>query len=384
MRGTFSIVCVLLTTAVSCQPTEEGNGSTVADDGLSVKADGPSVMADAALADQRLADHGLEGDQAAPDAVLAGDQALVDAGPVSDQALVDVSAAPVPNDLTLTDGPPIREQVRVQGDLSGHLCGDVELTGASVVPAGASLVLCAGTVVTVTGGAVAGLAIAGELVLEGAAEAKVRFEGRAGWRGLRVGGLLRGQHFEIYDASTGIEGAREGRIDLAFGHIERCQTGFRLENGGDFDHVDIIGGSSLVITGGSLNMTDSLVDFQQPRVGPDCVVWNGGGAVLDHVQFTNCHCPIHINRADLDITVSDSVFDGAAVPVMIAHSRAIFRNSHFDGAQSDFLDIGGSIDCDLADNYFGGLAPNIGTGDPSQFQGAMNFLLAPVAGVGPR
>ena len=373
MRGAFSIVCVLLTTAVSCQPTEEGNGSTVADDGLSVMADGPSVMADAALAGQTLADHGLEGDQAAPDAVLAGDQALV-----------DVSAAPVPNDLMLTDGPPIRAQVRVQGDLSGHLCGDVELTGPSVVPAGASLVLCAGTVVTVTGGAVAGLAIAGELVLEGAVEAKVRFEGRPGWRGLRVGGLLRGQHFEIYDASTGIEGAREGRIDLAFGHIERCQTGFRLENGGDFDHVDIIGGSSLVITGGSLNMTDSLVDFQQPQVGPDCVVWNGGGAVLDHVRFTNCHCPIHINRADLDITVSDSVFDGAAVPVMIAQSRAIFRNSHFDGAQTDFLDIGGSIDCDLADNYFGGLAPNIGTGDPSQFQGAMNFLLAPVPGVGPR
>ncbi|HEY8430046.1 MAG TPA: hypothetical protein VIL20_16805, partial [Sandaracinaceae bacterium] len=104
---------------------------------------------------------------------------------------------------------------------------------------------------------------------------------------------------------------------------------------------------------------------------------------LDHVWITNCHCPIHITRAD-SVEVTASILDGASVPVMIANTRARFFGNVIEGTGADFDDIGGGIDADIAGNYYGGDAPRLATADESQFTGADDVLAEPPAGAGPR
>src|SRR5262249_22987184 len=124
-------------------------------------------------------------------------------------------------------------------------------------------------------------------------------------------------------------------------------------------------------------------DLQHPSQAPDCTDWSGGSATLDHVRFTGCHCPLHFNSTTSPITVTNSIFDAASVPVMIAASTATFSHNHIIGGLH-MGDIGGSIHANVAGNYYGGHAPNVSSTDNTQFMGLTDFSTTPFTDVGPR
>lgn len=273
--------------------------------------------------------------------------------------------------------------ITVSGEVSGQWCGPVTIDGQATIPVGQTLEVCAGSQITVQGGVNATLRVAGTLALLGTAEAPISVGGQ-GWAGLLVGGTLQGAHVRLRGADIGISGLRGGTLTLAYTDIRECNSALSLANGGDFDHLNITGGSSVRITGGALNLTDSTVDLQRPAAGPDCLVYTGGGGRIEHSRVTGCHCPIHINQADVPFEVTNSILDGASYPVMIANAEAQFHQNNFSGVAADFDDIGGNIRADVSDNYYDGGAPELSTGDPGQFAGSDNYRQAPVPGAGPR
>ncbi|MCA9583285.1 MAG: hypothetical protein KC416_15905, partial [Myxococcales bacterium] len=105
-------------------------------------------------------------------------------------------------------------------------------------------------------------------------------------------------------------------------------------------------------------------------------------AVLSHVRFTGCHCPIHINSGEGSFMVTDSIFDDAAVAMMIGNAEGTFTRNHFLGKLS--LNDLGPINANVADNYYGGGAPTISPNKPDRFKGAGTYRADPIAGVGPR
>jgi len=149
------------------------------------------------------------------------------------------------------------------------------------------------------------------------------------------------------------------------------------------DFAFIQGTGAALSSRGQLAIVDSTLDLTTGPNGADCTSINGGTAVIDHVQFTQCHCPIHINAAN-SATITNSLFDGASVPVMLANTQATFRGNQFEGTQTLMLDIGGNIFAEVGGNYWEGGAPDIGTSNPSQFLGVGDFSTEPFANVGPR
>lgn len=227
------------------------------------------------------------------------------------------------------------------GDVEGSWCGRVTLLSPVTVPEGRALSIEAGTIVDVAeGGAIV---VDGALDLAGTAEAPIRISSDGFWSGVLVRGALRGG----FAAISGFN----GELSLA--------------------------------AGGEIALTDVSLDMLVPVDGPDCTSINGGSLVLDHVRFTGCHCPIHINRADV-VNVTNSVFDGAANPVMIANAQATFSGNVFEGASTLMLDIGGGVSASVGGNYWEGGAPDIGTNNPAQFSGVDDYATAPFAGAGPR
>lgn len=272
------------------------------------------------------------------------------------------------------------------GPVSGRWCGRYSVLGDVEIPAGEILELCPTAVVAFEEGA--SLTVSGTLratPVEGEGPAVLSADDL--WGGIRVDGAVEGA-LRIERATLCLDGTQGSRIDLTDSTLEGCQAGIRLAAGGTFTRTRILGGSTVYVSGGILSMSDSTLDLGHPTRSPDCTSVSGGGLILDHVRFTGCHCPIHINRADATVSVSASIFDGAAVPMMIARtSGATFSGSHFLGTGPGIQDIGGSsgeIQAHVAGNYWGGDAPDIDTGDPSQFTGADTWLDAPIDGVGPR
>ncbi|MCB9539581.1 MAG: hypothetical protein H6704_25490 [Myxococcales bacterium] len=252
-----------------------------------------------------------------------------------------------------------------------------------MVRADATLTVCAGSTITVTDGD-ARLDVAGTLRVEGTADAPVRIEGPGGWAGLRINGTLDAAHLLVRDALTCVQGLDDGVVRLSDTRLEDCGRAFELSNGAEMQRVDVLRGASVIVRGGVLRMTDSTIDFQHPRRSPDCTLFNGGGAVLDHVRFTGCHCPLHVARAPEGMVVTASVFDDAAYAMMLARTTATLSGSTLIGAVADVLDIGGDIDADLAGNHYGGDAPSVETDDPTQFGGTDDWLADPPEGAGPR
>jgi hypothetical protein len=279
--------------------------------------------------------------------------------------------------------PPVRESHRVAGEISGRLCGDITVDGQATVPAGETLTLCAGARVVMEGGPNAILRVAGALVTEGTVDAPVLIEAEV-WAGMQVGGRFEAMHTRISGAENCLVGLQGSVIVTENLHLSRCVTTMNLANGGDFRFLTALGGSSIRIGGGALNLIDSVVDLQRPVVGPDCLVFARGGATIEHSHLTGCHCPLHVNAADLPVVVTDSILDGASYPVMLANLQATFHLNHLSGTADDFLDIGGQITADIADNYYDGGPPAVNSGNRGQFSGIDAWRNAPVPGVGPR
>lgn len=276
------------------------------------------------------------------------------------------------------------------GDVSGDWCGSVHVTATARVPAGSTLTVCAGSVVTLD--ADVSLTVEGTLILAGTDAAHVTLGSTAGgglWGSIDVTGTLEGDFADVSAGTVCIGGRAASVIRLDDSTLVGCERSMQLANGGTFDRTEVTGGVTLLVTGGILRMTDSLVDLGRPVFGPDCTDWAGGGAILDHVHFTGCHCPIHINSSSLEVTVTGSLFDGATNTVMIANSVATFHGNNFIGAGAHLYDLDdrfrtGVTVADVAGNYWEGGPPEIQSTRPMQFTGTSDFLTTPIAGVGPR
>lgn len=274
------------------------------------------------------------------------------------------------------------------GDVSGDWCGTIEVTGSVTVPLGSTLSLCAGASVRFASGV--GMTVNGTLALPGARELPITLDAAERWVGLVVSGTVDGAFVNIAHANQAVDGRAGSVITLNDSTISTSGATLRLANGGTFDRTAIRGGSTVFITGGMLRMSDSILDLEHDTLTPDCTDWTSGGAILDHVRFTGCHCPIHIVHSSLEFTITNSILDGATNPVMIADSVATFTNNDLIGISSLVLDIGAGrsgIECNLAGNYWEGPMGNvaqIGTSNPSQFTGGDVVLAARVPGAGPR
>ncbi|MFK7986906.1 MAG: hypothetical protein AB8I08_12855 [Sandaracinaceae bacterium] len=294
-----------------------------------------------------------------------------DSGPTPDSGEREPDAGP--------DGP----TALTGGALTEDVCGVVIVSGSIEVPEGATVTVCAGS--TITFDRDVALTVAGTLRLAGTADERIQLSSEARWDGIVVSGTLESDFTDIYDAELALEGLAGSLVRFDDGTISaRATRSARLANGGTFDRTRIIGGSTFRVTGGTLRMTDSEIDLDHATESPDCTSVSGAGMVLDHTRFTNCHCPIHINSIEGELTITNSVFDGASYPVMIARASGTFSNNVFEGIRAQLQDIGGSIDVDLAGNYYVGDADILDTDDPSQFRNVDDALSERPAGVGPR
>lgn len=268
------------------------------------------------------------------------------------------------------------------GDVSGAWSGEVRVEGALLVPAGQVLEIAAGSRVVFAGNF--GIRIDGTLRFAGSG-AMTTLEGTEPWLGLRVnsGGTLSGSGLAIYGAATCVTGLAGSMIDLSSSLLIECGRGLSLANGGTFSRVTVIGGGTNDFNGGMVQMSDSTIDLRgNPAI--DCTDWAGGGARLDHVRFTGCHCPLHFNSTTEEVTITNSIFDNGANAVMIARSTAVFTGNNLETTQAEMLDIGGSINANIAGNYWGGGPPSIASGNRAQFTGADQFETSPIPGAGPR
>lgn len=185
------------------------------------------------------------------------------------------------------------------------------------------------------------LVLHGRMRAFGTREAPIVFDAPDGWQGIELHGELTGTYVQIRGA------------------------------GGD-----------LRMQSGWLDLTDSTLDLVTNAAVPDCTSIQDGVVRLDHVQITGCHCPIHINAAQ-SVEITNSIFDVAAVPVMIARTTGALTGNHFIGSPG-VMDVGGGLDVDLSGNFWGGGSPTVQTSNPSQFSGTDDFSNAPFAGAGPR
>ncbi len=275
------------------------------------------------------------------------------------------------------------------GDVTDPLCGTYHVTGSITVPAGETVTVCAGSVLRFESGA--SMTVAGTLALEGTSAARIRLMSDDTWAGLVVDGSVDATFVDLLDATSGVRGNDGSSIafeDASIVAASPSATTIRLANGGRFDRSQLIGGGTIYVTGGIWEMTDSVVDQMHPPTTPDCTDWAGGGAVFDHVRITGCHCPIHFNSTDETVTLTNSIFDGATNPIMIANTVATITHNHFIGTGTLVLDIGRrddpQVDADVSDNYWDGGEPNIGTTTRSQFTGTDDFSMTPFTDVGPR
>jgi hypothetical protein len=267
------------------------------------------------------------------------------------------------------------------GDQSGVWCGNVTVIGQVRVPAGETLTVSPGTRVVLRAVAID---VVGTMSIEGTAGAHVTFAPEAAsWTGIVVSGTLNAAFADITGATNGIQ--TEGTTVFTDGSIVGSSSALYVAGEVTVDRSRIVGGSTLVISAGTWRMTDTLVDLERPITGPDCTLFNGGTAILDHVRITGCHCPLHMASTSAPMTVTNSIFDGATNPVMIANTMGDFHGNVFDGAGNLMLDIGGGIDVDVGDNYWmDGGAADIASPRLSQFRNSGMVLASPPAGVGPR
>ena len=289
------------------------------------------------------------------------------------------SDAGAQDDATVTP----REDHEVPGgDVSGTWCGAIDVQSTVTVPSGQQLEVCAGSTIIVAEGA--RLRVDGALLLRGTGAAPIRISG-SGWLGIVVAGMLDGTFAEVRDAGTCIKGNEGGQIALHDSYLHSCVQTLNAVNGAHMDRTILEGGSSVSLSGGILKMTDSVIDLMHDAQAPDCTKFANTSVELSHVHFTGCHCPLHFNSAGtVPVVVEDSIFDGAAYPAMVANISGRFSRNHFSGTSSDFLDIGGSIDLDIADNYYEGNAPQITGGPVEQFKNREQYRAEPVPDVGPR
>jgi hypothetical protein len=276
------------------------------------------------------------------------------------------------------------------GNVSGSWSGQINVNGSITVQAGQTLDVAQGA--SINFASATSWTILGTVHLNGTAASRITISGS--WTGIDVksGGSFNAMGMTLGGCSQCIQGEAGSSITVDTSIIspgDASGSSLSLANGGTFTKTQVIGGVTVYLTGGNLQMTDSSIDLRHPGLSPDCTDWSGGGATLDHVRFTGCHCPIHINSNTLPFSATNSIFDAASVPIMIANSTATFTGNNILGPSVQMEDIGGGINANIAGNFWGvqgattGSAPNL-SGNPAQFTGANSYASAPIPGAGPR
>lgn len=304
----------------------------------------------------------------------------VDAGGGADAGPADSGSAPV-------DLGPAQE---LSATLTADACGNLHAAATVDVPTGSTVTICAGSVVTFDAGAA--LRVHGTLHIAGTAAARVTLAGNAAqWTGLSVFGTLDAHFTDMTDAHLGVQtlaGATSTYNDSTITVPDTSSIGFDLAGGGTFDRTHITGGTTNGISGGTLSMTDSVIDLLHPAPydPPDCTHNDGGNVVLDHVHITGCHCPLHFNRSDSPSMITNSILDHAVDSTMVANMTGTFHNNAMLGTGINMLDIGGSATVDIAGNYWGTAHPSFFAYPSSTFTGTSDAeaLTAMPAGIGPR
>jgi hypothetical protein len=283
------------------------------------------------------------------------------------------------------------------GDVMGTWCGTIQVQGNVTVPAGQTLVICAGSMVSFA--ASAGMSVQGTLRIDGSSGGRVSLTGAGGmrWNGLVIEGTLAAEFTDITAASLAIRGGSSSTITFNDGTISARGNlqSLVVENGGTVDRTLITEGNSVSVNGGVLSMTDTTVDFMHPASSPDCIDVSDGGLMLSHVRITGCHCTLHITNAPAGITVNDSILDDNAYGAMIAFTSAQFHRNNILAANGAYDDIGrspGAITADVTNNYYGGgnamihasSAPTTDMAVLNQFTGRDAPASAPFAEAGPR
>jgi hypothetical protein len=301
--------------------------------------------------------------------------------PILPPEMVDTTPPPMQPDPTPSNdcaSQPAGQTIQATGQVSGFWAGRVEMSGDVTIAAGQKLEICPGT--TIAPAPASKLIVQGELAISGSREAMVTFD-EVAWAGIVVDGKLSGGYLSMTMATVCIKGNAGSQIDLVAAMLTGCGQGFALENGARFDRVNVLGGSSVYIRGGILTMVDSIVDFRHPSQGPDCMVFSGGGMNLDHVRIAGCHCPIHLGSAPEGTSITNSLIEDAAVPMMISRTSGIFNGNNVIGGSPQLMDIGGGIALDAGGNYWGGGPANT-TG--SGYTNLDDYSTTPIAGAGPR
>jgi len=309
-----------------------------------------------------------------------------DLGPMVDGGTSPIDLGPTPPGLEWST-PPTRPSAGTPtdvaaGNVSGAWCGALRVNGDVTVAVGETLTVCAGATVAFADDA--GLTVRGTLRVEGDARQPVFFYagGSGMWPGVSASGTVVATYLDVSGAGVAIETMSGADVTVTRAWLHDSAYGLRIAGGGTFDRVAVRGGGPVYITSGTLRMTDSIIDLVHPLISPDCTDFRGGGAVLDHVRFTGCHCPLHINSTDRDVMITNSLFDGATVAWMIAESNATAHGNAFIAA-TGLQDIGGSITADVSGNYWE-TTNDLSTGAPAQFTGVDDQLAARPADVGPR
>lgn len=309
-----------------------------------------------------------------------------DLGRGADAGASPVDLGPPPPALAWST-PPVRPAggaptVVAGGDVSGAWCGALRVDGDVTVPVGQTLTVCPGATVAFADDT--GLTVRGTLRVEGDPRQSVFFYagGSGAWSGVGASGTVVATYLDVSGAGVALETLAGADVTVTRAWLHDSAYGLRIGGGGTFDHVAVRNGSTVYVTSGTLHMIDSIIDLVHPTISPDCADFRGGGARLEHVRFTGCHCPLHVNSTDRDVEITDSLFDGATVAWMIADSNATAHRNAFI-ATTGIQDIGSDITANVSGNYWE-TTNDLSTDAPAQFTGVDDQLAERPADVGPR
>jgi len=262
---------------------------------------------------------------------------------------------------------------------------DVTLDADLVVAAGETLRVGPGVTFTASSGVK--VQVSGSLIVEGAAEAPVRWLGAGmprSWHGIVVerGGKLELKHVEIGDATYGIHALPGSDFVVDYADVGTSFKAALIQSDGSFDHtrfhaaadplltdfseliVDDINGT-LTIIDASASISNSSFDNSIAIV--DMVIIDGDSSpVFDHIHVKQAHCGFHMVGGTARIT--NSVFEQLVYGVMAYATAPVIENSVFrDNANDVGYCLGATAEQApaLDNNYYSSGAASV---DPSCFQ----------------
>jgi hypothetical protein len=245
------------------------------------------------------------------------------------------------------------------------ISGAISMTGDVTVPAGVTLTVAAGTVVTAAGNF--SLSIKGTLVVQGTAASPVQFVGAsaASWGGIAVSGTGTANlsYVTINDASQAFAALAGTTYALDHVTIQHAGSALVLSSTGTVNKTVIVGQgpnqsmSPVSIQGGSPSFTDLQVTNGAGNPGLDAVVVSGTSSPkFDHVEVTGYHCAFHFGGGS-NITISNSyVHDNYYAVMVFGATPFTFSNSNILRNQTTNIGDCSGPAITVSGNYFGAAA----------------------------